>query len=287
MATMRQRLTNELQLSADQQAKLTAISEEMLPQFMALRDVPEADRPAAREKVSAQMRQKISAMLDAGQRAKYQQMVAATGGQGGVASAGAAAPAVQAPAQGATGVPSRAASAQAGAVASPGAAAPAATPGGPGGGPLMEMRNRLIGELQLSADQLAKVDGIIADLRLRFMALRELPAEDRPKARERITADMRARIGDLLTPEQKAKYAVVLAESSGRAVTRGRIYLLGADGKPKAYAVRLGISDGSSTELIILPGSAQASELIEGANVIIGTVAPTAAPATRGPRMSF
>ena len=166
----------------------------------------------------------------------------------------------------------------------PGAAPPFGQ--GAGGGPLVDLRNRLVGELQLSADQLAKVDALFADARPRFMALRDLTAEERPKARERISADLRARIGDLLTPEQKAKYAVVLAETSGRAVTRGRIYLLGADGKPKAYNVRLGISDGSSTELIVPPGSAQALELIEGATVIIGTVAP-AAPAARGPRMSF
>lgn len=151
----------------------------------------------------------------------------------------------------------------------------------------MDLRNRLIGELQLSADQLAKVDAVIAETRPRYMALRELAAEERPKARERITADLRARIGDLLTPDQKAKYAVVLAESSGRAVTRGRIYLLGADGKPKAYSVRLGISDGTSTELIVLPGSAQSADLIEGAIVITGTAAPSTTPAARGPRMSF
>ena len=312
MAAMRERLITELQLSADQQAKLTAIGEEMRPQFMALRDLPEADRPAAREKISMQMRQKISAMLDTGQRAKYTQMVAAAAGQGGAASAGGAAAPATAPAPGAPGVrsgaaasalPSRAASAQAGAAASPGATTPAATQGsalapavavaapggsgGPGGGPLMDLRNRLIGELQLSSDQLAKVDAVIADSRPRYMALRELAAEERPKARERITADLRARIGDLLTPEQKAKYAVVLAESSGRAVTRGRIYLLGADGKPKAYSVRLGISDGTSTELIVLPGSAQSADLIEGAIVITGTAAPSTTPAARGPRMSF
>ena len=169
--------------------------------------------------------------------------------------------------------------------------APAATEALAGGraaaGPGTEFRNKLVAELKLSEEQTTRVDAIYAETRPKFGALRDLPAEERPKARERISADLRARIGDLLTPEQKAKYAVVVAESSGRAVTRGRIYLLGADGKPKAYSVRLGISDGSSTELIVPPGSAQALELIEGASVIIGTVAPTTAPAARGPRMSF
>ena len=51
------------------------------------------------------------------------------------------------------------------------------------------------------------------------MQLRDLPAEERAKARERISADVRARIGDMLTPEQKPGYAAILAESAGRTST--------------------------------------------------------------------
>ena len=86
------------------------------------------------------------------------------------------------------------------------------------------------------------------------------------KARERISAEVRARIGDLLTPEQKPGYAAILAESAGRATTRGRIYLLADDGKPRAFNVRLGITDGTSTELIVPPGSPDAADLKEGAD---------------------
>jgi HlyD family secretion protein len=46
-----------------QQARLDAISAELRPKFMALRDLPEEERAAAREKVSAEMRSKITAML--------------------------------------------------------------------------------------------------------------------------------------------------------------------------------------------------------------------------------
>ena len=95
----------------------------------------------------------------------------------------------------------------------------------------------------------AKLDAIYEAARPRFMALREVPAEERGKARERITADIRAQIGDILTPAQKQRYAAIVAESGGRQTTRGRIYLLGEDGKPRAYNVRLGISDGTMTEL--------------------------------------
>jgi HlyD family secretion protein len=134
------------------------------------------------------------------------------------------------------------------------------------------------------------VDAIYADARPKFMQLRELSAEERTKARERISADVRARIGDLLTPEQKAKYAAVQAEAGGRAVTRGRIYLLADDGKPKAFNVRLGITDGTSTELIAGPNAPDAAELKEGAVVIIGVSTPNTPPAgarPAGPRMPF
>jgi HlyD family secretion protein len=172
-----------------------------------------------------------------------------------------------------------------------GAGSPGAGAAGPGaGGPAAQFRARLISELQLTPSQLEKVDAIYADARPKFMQLRELPAEERAKARERISADVRARIGDLLTPEQKPKYAAMQAEAAGRTVTRGRIYLLDGDGKPKAFNVRLGITDGTSTELVGAPNSAEGGELKEGALVITGVSTPGAPPAgarPSGPRMPF
>jgi HlyD family secretion protein len=167
----------------------------------------------------------------------------------------------------------------------------AAAPAGPGGSnPATEFRNKLVAELKLDAAQTEKVDAIYAEARPRFMALRDLSTDERPKARERITADIRARIGDLLTPEQKAKYAALVAENAGRQSTRGRIHLLGVDSKPMAFDVRLGISDGSATELLVRPGSPEADALTEGATVITGL--PTSAsaapkPAAGGPRPPF
>ena len=159
----------------------------------------------------------------------------------------------------------------------------------PASGPAAEFRNRLVKELQLDAAQTEKVDAIYADVRPKFMQLRELPETDRAKARERITADIRARIAELLTPEQKTRYAAMVAEVAGRTVTRGRVHVLGADGKPKALNVRLGITDGSSTELLLAPNSVEATELKEGASVITGVVGGSAAKpaAAAGPRMMF
>jgi len=71
---------------------------------------------------------------------------------------------------------------------------------------------------------------------------------------------------------------------------RGRIYLMGADGKPRAINVRLGITDGSSTELLVAPGGPNAADLQEGTLVIIGVQSPSAAGGARppaGPRMTF
>ena len=140
--------------------------------------------------------------------------------------------------------------------------------------------------------QAAKVDAIYADARPRFMALRDMAAEERAKARDRISADMRARINDILTPEQKQRYAAITAESAGRQATRGRIYLLDADGKPRAFNVRLGISDGTSTELLMGPNNPDAVALVEGAMVVTGTSGGGASGGTgarpaSGPRLPF
>ena len=154
--------------------------------------------------------------------------------------------------------------------------------GGGGGGPQAEFRNRLMTDLQLTTDQLAKVDAIYAQARPQYGALRDLAAEDRTKARERITADTRAKIGDLLTAEQKPKYAALLADAGSRASTRGRIYLLDADGKPVATNVRLGVTDGSSTELLVQANSPNADLLKEGALVVIGTASAGGASGASG-----
>ena len=333
MAAMRERLTAELQLTAEQQTKLDAISAELRPKFMAMRDMSEDERPAAREKVTAEMRQKIMAMLNAVQKAKYQQIIAAQQQNRPAGAVNPPAPANSAPApvmpKAAAGSPNEAKSVtnnttksiapQAdnttatgqklgdksnSAVAAPAVpSAPAASPPamdaggvGSGGNPATQFRNLMVAQLALSPAQIEKVDAIYADARPKMMTLRDLPQEERGKAREKITAEIRAQLRDQMTAEQKPKFDALVAASASRQVTRGKIYLMGADGKPKAYNVRLGITDGSSTELIVSPNSPDAAELVEGAAVIIGTVntgatAGAASPArpagAAGPRMAF
>jgi HlyD family secretion protein len=337
MAAMRERLVAELQLTAEQQTKLDAISAELRPKFMAMRDLSEDERPAAREKVTVEMRQKIMAMLNAEQKTKYQQIIATqpsgrpAGGSSTAASATTAAPvapATPAMPKTASGIANEAnnttksiapqanntsaigqkqgektnskaapsASSTATAAPSTPSVAPPAMDASGGGNPATQFRNLMVGQLALTPAQIEKVDAIYADARPKMMTLRDLPQEERGKAREKITADIRAQLRDQMTPEQKPKFDALVAAAANRQVTRGKIYLMGADGKPKAYNVRLGITDGSSTELIVSPNSPDAADLVEGAAVIIGTVntgatAGAASPArpagAAGPRMAF
>ena len=287
LAALRERLLVELQLTTDQQAQLDLIAAELRPKFAALRELPEEARTAAREKVSSEMRDRINAMLTAPQRLKYQQMQAGTTPATGAARSDApSGPGASKPRP--VPAPASAPSAAASAVRAPDVAA--APPVMGGSNPASEFRNRVVTELALSASQVEKVDAIYAEARSKFATLRELAPEERTKARERISADIRARIGDLLTVEQKPKFAALVAQAAGRQNTRGRIYLLGPEGEPRAYNVRLGITDGTSTELLVDPNSPDATLFKEGALVIVGTVSQGAGqpkPSGTGPRMPF
>ena len=291
---LRERLVQGLQLDAEQQVKLDAVLTEMRPEFMALREFPEAQRAAVREQLLAKLRGRVNAFLTPAQKDAYQRLqaqaaasapagaavaaataarqpaVPAAGGAGG---AGAGASAASAPVAGPASAPSAAPAARTPPAAAPRAPSAAQAPEPAASGPLGEFRNRLVSELGLSAEQAAQVDSIIAAQRPRFGELRNLPENRRAKERDRILADMRALIGEQLTPDQRLHYQKLLVDLAGRQSTRGRVYLLGADGKPRAYNVRLGISDGVMTELIVPANSPEAAVLVEGATVITAVVA--------------
>ena len=103
---------------------------------------------------------------------------------------------------------------------------------------------------------------------------------------------LRVRIAGVEPPAPAASApATPATDAASRTSTRGRIYLLGEDGKPKAVHVRLGITDGTSTELIVSPASPDAGALKEGAAVIAGVQSPAAgkggAPKSAAPRLGF
>ena len=150
-----------------------------------------------------------------------------------------------------------------------------------------QFRELIVTELKLDAEQQQRLDPIFAEMRNKFMGLRDLPEDARARQSAAIRSDMRARVEEILKPEQKARYAEIVTELAGRAgggqAARGRIYLA-ENGKPSAIEVRVGLSDGAMSEVI-------GDGLAEGAEVIVGLLGgPTpGAPAQKGspPRMFF
>ena len=149
-------------------------------------------------------------------------------------------------------------------------------------------RERLERELALTDSQRTQLDGIFTGMRERFLAVREAPESERAKLSEANRAEMRARINDILDDSQKKKYAEILVELSGRTVSRGRVFVPGPDGKPVAVELRLGLSDGSTTEVIAILNGASLSE---GDPVYVGIVGgatspgPASPPRPSGPRL--
>jgi HlyD family secretion protein len=167
-------------------------------------------------------------------------------------------------------------------------AAPAVPAQGGPGAQLRAFRERLERELALTPAQRSQLDGIFAGMRERFAAVRDAPEAERAKLSERNRADMRARINDILDEGQKKKYAEILVELAGRSVSRGRVFVPGPDGRPLPLELRLGLSDGATTEVVGTLGDAK---LAEGDLVYVGLagVQNRTGPATpsrpAGPRL--
>lgn len=162
--------------------------------------------------------------------------------------------------------------------------APAAGSAPSGANAGQKLKERLIAELKLDADQQTKLHAVFEAMRDKFAAARDLPEGDRAKAMERNRAEQREKINALLNPEQQKRYAEMAAEMQANRASgsggSGRLWVLDGDGKPKAVAVRLGLTDGTMTEIL-------SGEIGEGKEVIVGAVTPNGAskPSTGGPRM--
>lgn len=162
-----------------------------------------------------------------------------------------------------------------------GSAPSGSAPGGPAA--QQQMRERLVKELGLDAAQQEKLDALYAGMREKFAAARDLPEAERGKAMERSRGELRELVSAMLTPDQKKRYDEMNAEfQSTRAAGgggSGRVWVVGEDRKPKAVPVRLGLTDGTATEIV-------AGEIAEAAEVITGVATAAGKPAaTAGPRM--
>lgn len=181
--------------------------------------------------------------------------------------------------------------------AEPGALPTAGGGGGGGGGngigrsAIGEFVAAAKSDLGLSAAQKQELDTALAGLRKQFEALR---GNGEPEARREqfraLRAQLNDRIAELLTPEQKPKFDELrrrFAERAGdrRNTQAGRVFVLAANGKPEAVSVRLGVSDGTVTE-IVAGALEPEQQVIVGGGPRAATAEPAPQPA-RGPRFGF
>ena len=311
----RERLERELALTDTQKASIEAIFVSMRERFAGVRDAPQEERAALSEKLRNDLRRRVNEVLDPAQRktfasinaeidARRAAMQAGAGSSSGAASGAVAASTTNAPAatpgasaSGAAagaGAAATAAAATAAAAKSPSASpsaspspspSPSASASGSAGqsGPGAQMRafrERLERDLALTESQRTQLDGIFTGMRERFLAVREAPESERAKLSEANRAELRARINDILDEGQKKKYAEILVELSGRTVSRGRVFVPGPEGKPVAVELRLGLSDGSTTEVIAILNGAS---LAEGDLVYVGIIGGAASPGPASP----
>jgi HlyD family secretion protein len=170
--------------------------------------------------------------------------------------------------------------------------APAAGGGaGTGGGwvGLDQIEPVLARELSLDATQRASLAAIVEEAREQFRGLRGagLPP-DQLRARMRAARQQtETRIAAILRPEQKTAYETWRAQRAATAPAQGpvqgRVYVLDANGRPQPAALRLGIGDGSFTEIL-------GGDLAAGQDLVVGggPRAPQhAAPAAGGPRFGL
>jgi HlyD family secretion protein len=162
-----------------------------------------------------------------------------------------------------------------------------ATPGAEAkGGPQAgeALRQRLVAELGLNAEQQAKLEEILRETRERIRSIQTEDKAERRRQSERMRAESRARIAEILDPEQRKRYEEMAQSRSGegRAATAGRAWIIDDTGKPRSVDLRLGLSDGTYTE--VLGGTLQ-----DGSQVIVGTLADKMARAQSkgGPRFGF
>jgi HlyD family secretion protein len=169
---------------------------------------------------------------------------------------------------------------------------PRGGPGGGGGGgaqggrQIGEFVETLKTELTLDASQRERIDAVVAETRPLFRTLGD-PSMDRNQRIERfreIRAEMARKIEAVLSADQRKAFAEIRARYEGNRGADGglpgRVFVVGADGKPQAVSVRVGVSDGAMTEVL-------SGDLEAGRELIIGTGQGPggSAPAPRGFRM--
>jgi HlyD family secretion protein len=164
------------------------------------------------------------------------------------------------------------------------AGAPAAAQRRASGGNAAEFLDAIKTEIKPGADQLREVEAAFADMRKSFMA--GAGDGDASARRERILAarrELEQRIAGVLTPKQKSVFDEIVkrqASAAGQRTTQsGRVFIVGRDGEPQGVTIRIGATDGGSTEVV--------AGLDAGAEVIVGGSGRPGTAPKRGPRLGF
>ena len=175
-------------------------------------------------------------------------------------------------------------------VAAPGPGGPGGPPAGggeqrrPQGGGSSEFIDAIKKEIQLSSVQTKDIDALVAETRQQMIA-NATSGGDANSRRERFRLARQAlekQISGILTDDQKPVFEKIRARfaevQGGRGTQSGRVFVVGADGKPEGVTIRIGATDGAMTEIV--------SGLQPGVEVIVGGGAKGGA-ARPGPRFGF
>ena len=153
--------------------------------------------------------------------------------------------------------------------------------GGRGAAALEAAAKRVMDGLKLDETRRRDIAALVAEARERFIAL---DAEGGDPERRRVEANAirtatLERIAGLIEPAQRDRFDSLV--DPGRAIEATRtVWVPGSgNGSPVGVAVRLGIGDGSFTEVV-------AGDLRAGQEVITGILAPDR-DSRRGPRLGF
>jgi HlyD family secretion protein len=159
----------------------------------------------------------------------------------------------------------------------------AAKKGGRGAAAGDAMRERLVKELKLTAEQQTRLEEIQRASREQIRAIDTEDAAERARQSQRLRAESRARIAEILTPEQRTRYEQMTADrGAGRTASSGRVWVLDDTGRPTAVDVRIGLTDGMYSEIV-------GGTLQDGTQVIVGLQADARqrTQAKGGPRFGF
>lgn len=144
-------------------------------------------------------------------------------------------------------------------------------PGGGGGGGMIEQVLRELPDL--TEAQRAEIEAAAAEMRERAAGLSRNP-EGRQQQMQTARQRLLSRVNAALTPEQRAR----LSELRGSRGTGGTVWVSEDGAPPRAVPVRLGVSDGTMTEIV-------SGDLLPGQAVVVGLERPGggAAPAQGSP----